>query len=121
MLRFEREVVGALGTAVDQPTQSAVEAFVDGSLRAMPQHIRAGVLVSSLVLGSYVGLDRAAADGERSPTPLRDRLERWETSPLGPLRQYVRMFRSLVLFGENEVRPSAGLPTAAPFPAGSAG
>lgn len=102
MLRFEREVVGALGTAADQPTRSAVEAFVDGSLRAMPEHIRAGVLAESLLLGAYTRLLSAIGQAT-SPPALSAKLDAWETSPIGPLRQYVRVFRSLVLFSENEL------------------
>jgi hypothetical protein len=103
MLWFERELVGALGTASDQPTQSLVEAFVDGSLRAMPEHIRAGVLASSVLLSSYIAVLRLSGRLDRAPTSLRAHVDRWEVSPIGPLRQYVRVFRSLVLFGENEV------------------
>lgn len=101
MLRFEREVVEVLATASDQPTRSAVEAFVDGSLRAMPEHIRAGVIAESLLLGAYT---RLSTIGWATPPPaLSSKLDAWETSPIGPLRQYVRMFRSLVLFSENEL------------------
>lgn len=106
MLWFEREVVGALGTASDQSKTSSVEAFVDGSLRAMPEHIRAGVLASSVLLGGYVRLLRSTHRLDHTPEALRVHLMTWETSPIGPLRQYVRMFRSLVLFGENEVDPA---------------
>lgn len=104
MLRFERQVVRALVTAPDQPTRSAVEAFVDGSLGAMPEIIRAGVLVESLLLGTCARWLELAGQGDRDdPDALRARLDAWEVSPLGPVRQYVRMFRSLVLFGENEL------------------
>lgn len=107
MLWFEREVVGALGTAPDQPTRSAVEAFVDGSLRAMPELIRLGVLAESLALGGYARLLHTAGRLDQGdPDALLARLDAWETSPLGPVRQYVRMFRSLVLFGENELAES---------------
>lgn len=104
MLWFEREVVGALTTAADQPTQSAVEAFVDGSLRAMPEFIRFGVIAESLVLDAYSRYLAVAGMLDRNdPAALRERLDAWETSPIGPIRQYVRMFHSLVLFSENEL------------------
>jgi hypothetical protein len=104
MLWFEREVVGALMTAADQPTQSAVEAFVDGSLRAMPEVIRLGSIAGSLTLGAYSRYLAVAGLLDRNdPAALRERLDAWETSPLGPIRQYVRLFRALVLFGENEL------------------
>jgi hypothetical protein len=43
MLRFEREVVGALVGSDDPAVRSSVEAFVDGSLRDKPEHLRLGV------------------------------------------------------------------------------
>lgn len=106
MLRFERQVVEALGTATDQPTRSAVEAFVDGSLRAMPEHVRAAVLAESLLLGAALRLVSAVGRPASPATMLREKLQAWETSPIGPLRQYVRVFRSLVLFSENELAVS---------------
>jgi hypothetical protein len=102
MLGFEREVVMALGSAPDQPTRSSVEAFVDGSLRAMAEPARLGILLESLVLGSYVRLT-ALAGGPAGLDDLRARLERWETGPIGLVRLYVRLFRSLVLLCENEL------------------
>jgi hypothetical protein len=112
MLRFEREVVAALGSAPDQPTQSAVEAFVDGSLRAMPEPIRAGVLGETLLLGSYARLRGA------SGPDLAALLTSWETSRISVVRQYVHMFRSLVLFAENELsEPSQA--ASSPEPSGS--
>jgi hypothetical protein len=101
MLRFEREVVAALGSARDQPTRSAVEAFVDGSLRAMPEPIRAGVLGETLLLGTWARL--------RGPDDLAAMLTSWETSRISVVRQYVHMFRSLVLFAENELSEGSQL------------
>jgi hypothetical protein len=102
MLRFEREVVAALGTAQEQSTQSAVEAFIDGSLRAMPEPIRLGVVGETMLFGTYARLLRRTGrlDG---PEELRAQLDRWESSRIGVVRQYVHMFRSLVLFAENEL------------------
>jgi hypothetical protein len=102
MLRFEREVVAALGTSREQTTQSAVEAFVDGSLRAMPEPIRLGVVGETVLFGTYAAMLRKAGrlDG---PDELRAQLDRWESSRSGVVRQYVHMFRSLVLFAENEL------------------
>jgi hypothetical protein len=106
MLRFEREVVTALGSAPDQPTRSSVEAFVDGSLRAMSEPARMGILAESLVLGGYVRL-LAVSGQPTDPTALRARLEHWETGPVGVIRLYVRLFRSLVLLSENELMEDA--------------
>jgi hypothetical protein len=104
MLRFEREVVTALGSAPDQPTRGAVEAFVDGSLRALPEPIRFGILGETLLLGSYIRLLTVAGRLD-DHTDLRIRLDTWEGSRISYLRQYVHMFRSLVLFAENELAP----------------
>jgi hypothetical protein len=102
MLRFEREVVTALGSALDQPTRSAVEAFVDGSLRAMSEPARFGIVAETLLLGSYVRLQGLTGRPD-GPDELRARLERWETGPVGLVRLYVRLFRSLVLLSEHEL------------------
>lgn len=105
MLWFEREVVGALVTSSRPPVRSSVEAFVDGTLRDMAEWMRAGLAAESLLLGAYVALVRT-----RRPLDdqgLRDLLGRWETSRIGPLAQYVRAMRSLVLFAENELAGTA--------------
>jgi hypothetical protein len=106
MLRFEREVVTALGSAPDQPTRSAVEAFVDGSLRAMSEPARLGILVETVLLGSYIKL-LAVTGQPGGPDDLRARLARWETGRVGVVRLYVRLFRSLVLLSENELAEQA--------------
>jgi hypothetical protein len=106
MLWFEREVVGALTESPDQPLRSSVESFVDGSLRDMPEHLRAGVIGESLLLGTYVAALRGAGRlPAGDPAALLAQLESWETSPIGVLRQYVRMMKSLVVFAENELEP----------------
>ena len=104
MLRFEREVVGSLIGSPDQSVRSSVEAFVDGSLRDMPEHLRAGVLGESVLLGTYVAALRAA--GRMAPgdaEALAHQVDSWETSRIGVLRTYVRMMKSLVVFAENEL------------------
>ena len=101
MLGFEREVVTALGSAPDQPTRSSVEAFVDGSLQAMAEPARLGILAETLVLGTYVRLTTLGRGV--GPDELRTRLDRWEAGPIGLVRLYVRLFRSLVLLSENEL------------------
>lgn len=106
MLWFEREVVGVLTASDDRQVRSSVEAFVDGSLGDMPEHLRAGVAGESLVLGAYVVALRALGRlpaGER--TALRDHLDAWEASRIGVVRQYVRLMKSLVVFAEHELAP----------------
>jgi len=97
MLGFEREVVAALLTVTEPDVRARVEAWVDGSLRTMPDFVRLGVAVQSVVFGVVFGLLRIPAG--RAIVLL-------ERSPLMPMRQYVRALRSLVLFGEQELQPA---------------
>src|SRR4051812_30971669 len=98
MLDFERELVAALITTSDPRLRREVEAFVEGSLDHMPEFLRLGVLVETLAFSTLARLrDRRDLLGlvallERSPIPL--------------VRQYVRLFRSLVLFAEQELAPA---------------
>ena len=92
MLWFERQVVDRLIGTGDPSLRAAVEQHVDGTLRVMPEHIRAGIGAASLALG---GLSRLR--GGRIDVGALDR------SRIGPIRQYVRLFRSLVLFAEEEL------------------
>jgi hypothetical protein len=101
VLSFERLVVTTLLTTSDDRRRSQVEEYVDGALRAMPEHLRAGVVAESLVLGAWARFLRAV--GRLDDSGLGRRLEAWEASPIGPVRQYVRLLRSLVLFAEHEL------------------
>lgn len=103
MLWFEREVVGALVTAPDHTIGSAVEAFVDGTLRDMPELFRAAVATESVVFGTYYRLRARGRSDDSDGVELLRQLDAWERSPVGPVRQYVRLMRSLVLFAEQEL------------------
>ena len=106
MLRFEEKLVGALSSVTDPADRAAVAAWVDGSLRAMPELLRAGVAAGSVVLGAWSTI--RGLDGERLVASL-------ERSPLPPVRLYLRLLRSLVLFGDLELGPPAtALPSGAP-------
>jgi hypothetical protein len=100
MLWFERQVVDALGSAVGD-RQADVRDYVDGTLRLMPESIRAGIVAESLLLGSWPRLQRLF--GRYEPHSLDHRIARWEASPIAPIRQYVRALRALVLFAEYEM------------------
>jgi hypothetical protein len=102
MLWFEREVVAALVVTDDPAVRSSVEAFVDGSLRDKPEHLRLGVAAESVVLGTYVALLRALGrlDGDEA---LRALLRSWENGRIGVVSQYVRAMQALVIFAENEL------------------
>ena len=100
MLGFERRVVATLMTTPDPERREAVTAFVDGTLRSMPEHLRAGVAAESVLLGAWdrlrrrdggAAVDLAALDGSR----------------IDVVRQYVRLLRGLVLFAESELAPTS--------------
>ena len=106
MLWFERQVVGALMSSdLDDRARVAVESYVDETLRSMPGHLRVGVLAESLLFGARPRL--AHALGRADSAGLRARIDRWSTSRIDFVRQYVRLLHSLVLFAENELAPGA--------------
>ena len=106
MLWFERQIVATLmSPAIDERWRGEIEAFVDGSLRSMPEYLRAGVSLESLAFGAWPAVQRAL--GRLDPASLERQVERWKTSRFDPVRQYVRMLQSLVLFAENELVPEA--------------
>lgn len=98
MLGYERKVVEATSVATDPEVRQAVVDWVDDSLRAMPEVLRGGVALGSLVLGLW-----ASVTGKDGPGLLRA----LESSPLPPVRQHLRLLRSLVLFGDIELGATA--------------
>jgi hypothetical protein len=88
---------------LDADTRAAVESYVSGTLHSMPEHLRAGVLAESLALGSRSWIELRAGRFDRDR--LHARLTRWKHSSIDPIRQYVRLLESLVLFAENELAP----------------
>jgi hypothetical protein len=98
VLEFERQVVDALSTATDPDVRAAVVAWVEGSLAAMPELLRAGVAVGSVVLGLWA--TATGLQGDRLVAAL-------EGSPLPPVRLHLRLLRSLVLFGDLELSAGA--------------
>jgi hypothetical protein len=94
VLAFERQVVASLTERVDPRRRAAVAAWVEGCLDDMPEHLRAGVGAQSMMLGAV------ARVAHRPTSSLVDALDR---SPITLLRQYPRLFRSLVLFAEHEL------------------
>lgn len=100
MLWFERHVVAALVSDLDQAHQAAVTDYVDGSLRAMPEHLRAGVVGESLLFGGWSKARRALSQAPQDATA---ELKSLEESPIGLVRQYVRLLQSLVLFATYEL------------------
>ena len=94
MLWFERHAVASLTETTDPEARAAIASFVDGTLDAMPEHLRAGVVVETLGLTLWAKLRRA------DPGAVVSSLAR---SPIGLLRQYERLLGSLVLFAEHEL------------------
>ena len=94
MLRFERQIVERLVTTDDPRLERDVRGFVEGALGAMPEHLRFSIGAASVVLGLWALVARPAG------TALVRSLD---ASPIPQIRQYVRLFRSLVLFAEQEL------------------
>ena len=106
MLWFERQVVGTLmSPALDAHTRSTVEAYVSSTLHSMPEHLRAGVAAESIVLGGWSWIENRI--GRLDDAHIRTRVARWKASKIDPVRQYVRLLESLVLFAENELAPDS--------------
>lgn len=106
MLWFERQLVRTLMQPdLDDHTRADVEAYVDQTLRSMPEHLRAGVAAETFAFGAPSLVARAF--GRFDERRLGRRVERWRSSHLDPVRQYVRLLESLVLFAENELGPVA--------------
>lgn len=102
MLWFERQIVDRLVSTPDERRRADIASFVDGSLAAMPEHLRASIAAASIALGGWFRLVPPARStrGESTADPLVRSLD---TSFIPPFRQYVRVFRSLVLFAEQEL------------------
>jgi hypothetical protein len=108
MLWLEREVVAALTGSPNGAVRSSVEAFVEGTLRDWPEHLRLGVAGVSVLLGCYVGALRCTGRLRGDDRDGFARLvERWESSPVGLVRAYVRAIRSLVIVAEHELATGA--------------
>jgi hypothetical protein len=105
MLWFEHKVVAALTRDLDESRREPVVAYVEAALRSMPEYLRAGVAAESVALGALPRLR------ERFGGFDDDALHRWlatlEASPVDPVRQYVRLLSSLVLFAREELLPEA--------------
>lgn len=104
MFWFERQVVEALLPHADEGERAVVTDYVGEALADMPEPVRAGVAAESLLLGGWGRLQQLV--GRFDPAELPARIERWETSAIGPLRQYVRLMRMLTLFAECELLPA---------------
>lgn len=113
MLGFERRVVTAMLTSDDPQQRARTLAYVDGALGELPELIRAGVVGETVLLGAWYRF-------RGLPGRLDDRalIGSLESNPIGLVRQYVRLLRSLVLFSEQEA--AAAEQAAGPVMAASA-
>ena len=84
-------------TRPEPQIRSVIVAYVDDSLRSMPEHLRAGVVGESLLLGTWAAVARKA----RGQT-VDDLIRSWHHSRIGLVRQYVRLLGGLVLLAEQE-------------------
>jgi hypothetical protein len=106
MLWLEREVVASLvSPTLDDHQRSVIETYVDDSLRSMPEHLRVGVAAESILFGAWPMAQDALGRYDRRS--MNARVERWKASRFDPVRQYVRLLHSLVLFAEHELTPAA--------------
>ena len=94
MLDFERELVAALSSPSEPRLRAGVASFVEATLDDMPEFLRLGVLVESVAFSLLAKVRRG---------PLTGLVELLERSPVSLVRQYVRLFRGLVLYAEQEL------------------
>jgi hypothetical protein len=107
MLWLERQLVATLvSPSLDDRRRAVVEQYVEDSLRSMPEHLRVGVAAESLLFGAWPRVQRSLRRLDHRA--FERRLSRWGSSRFDPLRQYVRMLKSLVLFAEHELSSREG-------------
>lgn len=99
---FTNRILDALMAPLEPTQRGTTEAFIAGSLGDLPQHLKFGIAVDSILLETYT----RATNGGRIPDAdtLRAVVARWESNPLTPIRQYARLLSSLVLFADQETR-----------------
>ena len=102
MLSFRRRAIAALLTSIDAAHRPAAQAWVDGALADMPEHLKLGVAADSVLLSAWARVKHPAG---ATDAELLELLASWETSRLPPVRQYSRLLGSLVLFAEYELVP----------------
>lgn len=95
----------ALTDHLDEPRQVVIADGVADALGSMPEHLRAGVAAESVLLSVVLLAGRAR--GRPDSDAVRRVLESWERSRVSVLRQYPRVFSSLVLFFDCELEQKA--------------
>lgn len=109
MPSFRSRVIDALLAPLEPTQRARAEDFVQSSLADLPQHLRIGVTLDSVLLEVLARF----GNGGKIPdaAALRGLVGSWEANPLTPIRQYARMLSSLVLFADQETRPDNGVAT----------
>jgi hypothetical protein len=105
MLWFERRVVTTLTRDIHERHRPEVVEYVDAALRSMPEYLRAGVAAESIALGALPRV--RAAFGRLDDDAVTRLLARLDASAIDPVRQYVRLLSSLVLFAREELVPDS--------------
>jgi hypothetical protein len=101
MFWLETQVVRLLVADEPPERQRAVAAYVDESLRDMPEVLRLGVGGESVVLGLLTRVDALRSSRVAA---VERRLERCRTSRINVIRQYERLLNSLVVFASLELQ-----------------
>lgn len=103
--RFRRAVIETVvdgAEAPADPTARDMSGFVEEELKAMPLHLRVGVEAVSALLLTRTTIEGRGDFARRGAEARATAIGSWEASRLGPVRQYVRFLRSLVLFALHE-------------------
>lgn len=111
---FQHGLVATLledsGARVDPALERDVQSFVADGVRSMPTHLRLGVESVALLLR----VDSLARNGKPfarlGPAARRAAVRTWDASRIDPVRQYIRLVRSLVLFAAYERPIGATVP-----------
>jgi hypothetical protein len=100
VLPVERTVVDALLADAPDDHRRAVHDYVGRALQSMPEHLRLGVVAESLLLTVMIVVRGGNLHDDGA---VHAELERWRRNRIGVIRQYVRMFHSLVTFADLEL------------------
>jgi hypothetical protein len=104
---FHRAVAATL-TEADVPALSSAQReelldFVDGQLRALPAHLAFGVSSLASLLAAGVVAERRRPFAALPAAARLTIVERWARAAFAPARLYVRLLRSLVVYGGHEL------------------
>jgi len=78
--------------------------FVDGRIRSMPLHLRIGIAAVEAMLIARSTTRTGRRPARLDAASLQPVVRRWKHSRLGPVRQYVRLVSSLVIFATFDQR-----------------